>query len=250
MIKFYTVLPDNDHLGGARQATKVSIALQEIGEPFETIDLDRRKVVRPLDSPYRKINPNGRVPAIDDDGFILWEAAAILEYLVESRESARWLLPGDVKQRAQIRKWLIWESSTLTPDLITICALATTQEKDALAAPDVEAMVLAAGGASYLLIGGGPDLDNRAWNQASRMWDWDLRVLEEGLDDREFFGGTFSIADIALGVVVPIAFLTGMSVKRYPRLTRWIHRLAERESFRNTSSFMNHLEVAKAKGLL
>ena len=91
MIKFYTVLPDNDHLGGARQATKVSIALQEIGEPFETIDLDRRKVVRPLDSKYRKINPNGRVPAIDDDGFILWEAAAILAYLVESREKARWL---------------------------------------------------------------------------------------------------------------------------------------------------------------
>lgn len=249
MIKFYTVLPDNDHLGGARQATKVSIALQEIGEPFETIDLDRRKVVRPQDGWYRKINPNGRVPAIDDDGFVLYEAAAILEYLVESRESARWLLPGDVKERAQIRKWLIWESSTLTPDLITICALATTQEKDALATPDLEAMVLAAGGASYLLIGDG-DRDNRAWNQASWAWDWDLRVLEEGLGDREFFGGTFSIADIALGVVVPIAFLCGMSVKRYPRLTRWIHRLEERPSFRNTYSFMDHLKVAREKGLL
>ena len=249
MIKFYTVLPDNDHLGGARQATKVSIALQEIGEPFETIDLDRRKVVRPKDSWYREINPNGRVPAIDDDGFVLYEAAAILEYLVESRESAKWLFPaGDVKRRAITRKWLIWESSTLTPDLITICALATTQEKDALAAPDVEAMVLAAGGASYLCIGS--DRDNRAWNQASAMWDWDLRVLEQGLGDQEYFGGTFSIADIALGVVVPIAFLCNMSVKPYPKLTRWIRRLAERKSFRNTPSFVNHIEVAEERGLI
>lgn len=184
MIKFYTVLPDNDHLGGARQATKVSIALQEIGEPFETIDLDRRKVVRPKDSWYREINPNGRVPAIDDNGFVLWECAAILEYLVESRESARSLLPGDLKQRATIRKWMIWESSTLTPDLITICALATTQDPEALASPDLEAMVLAAGGASYLLIGG--NKDKPAWEQAARMWNWDLHVLEQGLGERIF----------------------------------------------------------------
>lgn len=248
MIKFYTILPDNDHLGGARQATKVSIALQEIGEPFETIDLDRRKAVRPQESWYRTINPNGRVPAIDDDGFILWEVAAILEYLVESRARARWLLPGDVRQRAEIRKWLIWESSTLTPDLITLCALATTQDPNGLATPDIEAMVLAAGGASYLLMGG--DSDHRAWDQATRMWDWDLHVLEEGLGEREYFGDTFSIADIALGVVVPIAFLTGMSVKRYPRLTRWIHRLTGRKSFQQTPSFVNHIEVATAKGLI
>src|ERR1700733_6649319 len=57
MIKFYTVSPDHDHLGGARQATKVSIALQEIGEPFETIDLNRRKVVRPKDSWFARSTP-------------------------------------------------------------------------------------------------------------------------------------------------------------------------------------------------
>jgi glutathione S-transferase len=248
MIKFYTVLPEHDHLGGARQATKVSIALQEIGEPFETIDLDRRKVVRPLDSNYRRINPNGRVPAIDDDGFILWEAAAILAYLVESRENARWLFSGDVKQRAVTRKWLIWESSTLTPDLITICALATTQEKDALASPDLEAMVLAAGGASYLCIGS--DRDNTAWNQATKMWAWDLHVMEEGLGDQEYFGGTFSIADIALGVVVPIGFLCGQSVKKFPRLARWIRRLAARPSFLNTPSFVDHIRVAEEQDLI
>jgi glutathione S-transferase len=248
MIKFYAVSPDHDHLGGARQATKVSIALQEIGEPFETIDLNRRKVVRPKDSGYREINPNGRVPAIDDNGFVLWECASILEYLVESRESARSLLPGDLKQRATIRKWLIWESSTLTPDLITVCALATTQDQEALASPDLEAMVLAAGVASYLLIGG--NRDKPAWEQAARMWNWDLHVLEQGLGEKEYFGDTFSIADIALGVVVPIAFLCGMSVKPFPGLSRWIRRLAARKSFQQTSSFMNHIEVATAKNLL
>ena len=65
-----------------------------------------------------------------------------------------------------------------------------------------------------------------------------------GFGREEYFGDTFSIADIALGVVVPIAFLCGMSVRPYPRPSRWIRRLAARKSFQQTSSFMNHLEVA------
>jgi glutathione S-transferase len=75
-------------------------------------------------------------------------------------------------------------------------------------------------------------------------------VLEQGLGEREYFGETFCIADIALGVVVPIAFLCGMSVKPFPKLSRWIRRLAQRKSFQQTSSFMNHIEVATAKNLL
>jgi glutathione S-transferase len=78
----------------------------------------------------------------------------------------------------------------------------------------------------------------------------DLHVLEQGLGEKEYFGDTFSIADIALGVVVPIAFLCGMLMKPFPGLSRWIRRLAARKSFQQTSSFMNHIEVATAKNLL
>ena len=82
------------------------------------------------------------------------------------------------------------------------------------------------------------------------MWAWDLHVMENGLGDQEYFGGTFSIADIALGVVVPIGFLCGQSVKKFPRLTRWIRRLAERPSFQNTPSFVDHIRIAEEQDLI
>ncbi|GAB4349202.1 MAG: glutathione S-transferase [Immundisolibacter sp.] len=251
MIKFYTILPDNDDIGGARQATKVSIMLQEIGEEFETVDLDRRGYVRPRNSEYRKINPNGRVPAIDDDGFILWEAGTILQYLAETRPAGRPLLPASGKLRYEILKWVMWDGSTLTPDLVIACPLKVTQQRESFVAADMDAMLLAAGCAPVLLMGNDADKDRAAWKQAVDMLQWDYHVMNEALEGKHYFGGdTFTIADIALGVVTPIAFLLGIDVKQHPNVRDWLLRLAERQSFQNTYSFMDHMNAAERDGLL
>ena len=251
MLKFYTILPDNDAIGGARQATKVSILLQEIGEEFETIDLDRRNYVRPRDSAYRKINPNGRVPAIDDDGFVLWEAGTILQYLAETRPAARHLLPPAGRQRFEILKWVMWDGSTLTPDLVIACPLLATLQPEAFVSADMEAMLLAAGCAPVLLMGQDRERDKAAWEQACNMLHWDYHVMDIALRGQRYFGGDeFSIADIALGVVSPIAFLLGIDLKRHANVRGWLRRLAERPSFRSTYSFMDHINAAERDGLL
>ncbi|RLA54174.1 MAG: hypothetical protein DRR42_02540 [Gammaproteobacteria bacterium] len=251
MIKFYTILPDNDDIGGARQATKVSIMLQEIGEEFETIDLDRRSFVRPRDSEYRKLNPNGRVPTIDDDGFVLWEAGTILQYLAETRPAARALLPASGRQRFEILKWISWDGSTMTPDLVIACPLKITQEANGFVGADMEAMLLAAGCAPVLLMGHDAEKDKAAWEQAVDMLQWDYHVLEMALKGKRYFGGDdFSIADIALGVVTPIAFLLGIDIKQHPNVRNWLLRVAERPSFQNTYSFMDHMAAAERDGLM
>ncbi len=250
MIKFYTILPDNDDLRGARQATKISILLQEIGETFETIDMDRRRQVRPRGSEYRKnINPNGRVPAIDDDGFVLWEVGAILNYIVNSRPQARALKPSDARGAARSDQWLYWEGTTLTPDLIAYLTLLVSRNAS-FVATDLEAMVLAAGGAPFLLVGANGEKDEIALTQAREMMNFDVGLIDQTLGSNDFILQDFSIADIALGVVTAIILMGDIDLRRYANVTRWLLRLAERPSFRNTSSFMDHIETGQRNGLL
>ena len=251
MIKFYTILPDNDDIGGARQATKISILLNEIGEAFETIDLDRKNYVRPRDSEYRKLNPNSRVPTIDDEGFVLWEAGAILTHIANTRPAARKFLPEDSRERARVMQWLFWEGTTLTPDMVTGCALVTTQQEEGFTAPDTEAMVLAAGGAPYLMFGGDKGKEKQAWDQAIDMLQWDMGIMNEGLQGRKYFGGEqMALADIALAVPGSVIFLLGQNIKQHSNVCDWFRRLAERESFQATPSFMAQIELATRDGLI
>ncbi len=63
---------------------------------------------------YLTINPNGRAPAIEHDGFVLWESNAIVEYFASLKPEAG-LLPQDTRGRVPIAKWLFWESAHWDP---------------------------------------------------------------------------------------------------------------------------------------
>jgi len=64
---------------------------------------------------YRKMFPEGLVPAIDDNGFYLWEGQAILTYLVEKYSPGHSLYPTDLKERAQVNRWLYFDNGSLFP---------------------------------------------------------------------------------------------------------------------------------------
>ena len=60
------------------------------------------------------LNPNKRMPVLEDDGFVLWESNAILHYLASKKpESGLW--PTDVKRQADVLRWLSWEAAHWTP---------------------------------------------------------------------------------------------------------------------------------------
>ena len=63
---------------------------------------------------YRAMNPNGLVPTIDDDGFVLTESNAIVRYLA-ARAGADALWPGDLRRRADVDRWMEWQSTEVTP---------------------------------------------------------------------------------------------------------------------------------------
>src|SRR4029077_15926953 len=56
---------------------------------------------------YLAVNPNGRLPAIEDDGFVLWESLAITLYLAKKHSVGR-LYPADLRDEAKTWQWSLW----------------------------------------------------------------------------------------------------------------------------------------------
>jgi len=86
---------------------------EEMGVQYERVDAGGTFGV--VNTPqYRNLNPNGLVPTIEDDGFVLWESNAIVRYLA-AKHSAGKLWPGDLKVRAEADKWMDWQNTTFWP---------------------------------------------------------------------------------------------------------------------------------------
>ena len=112
---------------GSPFAWKVWLVLEHKGIPYEfrLMSFDRGDTKSPE---FRAVNPRGKVPTILDDGFALWESAAIVEYL-EERYPQKPLLPGDAKTRATARRIAAEADSYLSPAVTRLFQL-TLYRKD------------------------------------------------------------------------------------------------------------------------
>ncbi len=99
---------------GRKNSSNVRKALwcaEEAGPEYRTVDAGGAFGL--VDEPaFRAMNPNGRVPVIEDDGFVLWESNAIVRYLA-ARYAPGDLYPQDPVRRADADKWMDWTTSTL-----------------------------------------------------------------------------------------------------------------------------------------
>lgn len=197
MLRLYHVLPRPGH-PGSHSALKVAVLLAELGLEHEVVDLDPECELRPADAPYRRLNPNGVTPALDDDGYVLWESSAILQYLCETRGPTP-LLPVEPRARGWVRQWLAWEGTTLTPALMALFMAQMGRGGDAGAAHARVNAVLA--------------------------------ILEAQLAGREYVADCYSIADMALGANVPALGGIGVEFAALPAIRAWLARLADRPAW-------------------
>lgn len=99
--------------GGARsRASIVQWYLEEISTPYEFVTLDMQAGEH-RQSDFLAINPMGKVPAIVDGDFKLWESGAILFYLAEKYGK----MPASLEQRSEIVQWILFANATLGPGL-------------------------------------------------------------------------------------------------------------------------------------
>ncbi len=92
---------------------KVLAGLDLMGASFELNHVDYFKGEQ-KNEPYTSLNPNASVPAMVDGDFVLWESNAIMQYAADKIGNEA-VYPRDLKVRADINRWLLWESSSWFP---------------------------------------------------------------------------------------------------------------------------------------
>lgn len=163
---------------------------------------------------YRAMNPNGTIPTIDDDGFVLWESIAIVAYL--ARKYAPQLCGGD-NAFARALRWMIWVNHAIDPATHTLI-LHMERYPPGKRSPE-------------------------AVEKAREEWVKRLAMLEAELSRSRWFGGeAFGIGDIPLGISVQRFLHFGLAHPPMPRVSDWMARLGEREGFRrHVAPRANHL---------
>jgi GST-like protein len=104
MLKFY--------FNGSPNPTKVALFLEEAGLPYEPISVDTRRGDQ-FSPAYLAINPNGKVPAIDDDGAVVFDSNAILLYLAE--KTGKFLPQNTNALRGELLSWLMFVATGVGP---------------------------------------------------------------------------------------------------------------------------------------
>jgi glutathione S-transferase len=186
-------------------ARRVHVALLEKDIPHEKIliDLPSREQKKPE---FLAMNPYGRVPAIEDDGFQLYESASILVYLEQTRPASP-LLPDSAQGKALVDMHLRLCDLQLVPH-----ARAIIFPKRFLPPERWDAQVI---------------------SQAKPEVEAHLKLLAETLQDREYLvGDRFSLADI--GYLPFLHFLPLMEVSVPPAVEAWSARLLARPSAQAT----------------
>ena len=157
---------------------------------------------------FLKVNPNGRIPVVDDDGVLVWESMACTLYLAERfKGDDRYLLAAQNNaEQAEILRWSFW--------VVTEC------EKDAL---------------TFLMHRVLMPVERRKpqlAEEALRHLNSPLRVLNQHLQNRCYLAGErFTVADICMASVM--AWIEGASefMAQYPQVREWLQRCLARPAF-------------------
>ena len=196
MIKLYTFpLSTNSR--------KVRIALLEKGLEFERVNIDLAK--REQKNPeYLKIHPFGQVPALDDEGFVVYDSTIINEYL-EDEYPYPALMPADSEGRARARLMEDFRDTRFNPPFVKLIYEMRKPEAER------DANILAAATAEI----------NQCFDR-----------IEKELHGKEYLAGSFSLADIAFMANFDLLERFQIPVdSKYANTTAWIARLKARPSF-------------------
>ncbi len=157
-------------------------------------------------SDYLANNPNGKIPTLIDDDFVLWESNVIVRYLSEEYGTSPWH-PGTTRERALAGQWMDWYLTTLHPFMtIIFWQLIRTSDEDR----------------DHLAI-------SSATDEAANLW----AILNDHLANNQYIlGSNLSMADVPLGCAAYRWFEMDVDRPDLVHLARWQRSLAERPAYR------------------
>lgn len=199
MIKFY---------GTSKSRSARSLwALEELGLKYEHLPTE---VPKAKSSEHLKINPNGHIPALDDDGVILWESMAINLYLAEKYGKGS-LWPASVEDHGRAYQWSFWGITELEGHFLTLLT------HKMFLPPDQR--------------------DEKKANDAAAALKTPLNILDAALKGRDYLlGSNFTIADLNVAGVLTFGTYVKFDHSATPALQAWLGKCHGRDAYKKLRS--------------
>ena len=177
--------------------------LEELALPYERVDAGMQYGV--VNTPeYRAMNPNGLVPTLDEDGFILWESHSIIRYL-SAKYGKGVLWPMDERTRAVANQWMDWAFSfqAVLRDVFWGLVRTPPEKRDMKMIAEKQA-------------------------KAGEM----MGMLDRALAGKHYVAGIFSMGDIPIGCHAQVWMRLPIERPKHPNLEGWFERLCARSAYK------------------
>ena len=184
--------------------------LEEIGQPYERKAINFREREHKSEA-YLEINPNGKVPALTDGDYIIWESMAINLYLAEKYKPS--LLGSSLDVKGKVYQWSIWAIAELQAPLIDIFIqmVFVPEEKR----------------------------DQTKIDDAMKKLPVLLGVLEKSLTNTKYLAGDeFTLADLNTLSVVSLCEHVKFELNDFPKILGWRKVISEREAYKRFAKIL------------
>lgn len=173
----------------------------ELGLPVENVQVHFSATAEAPD--LLAINPNARIPALDDNGFHLWESMAINIYLAKKYGAGRDFVPASLEEEALTNQWSFWAMTEIEKSLLVLLMHAL----------------------------GRPPADEATVAQHQQVLARPLKVLDNHLASRDWLlGDRFTVADLNVASVMSWMKLARFDLAPYPRVGAWLERCLGRRA--------------------
>ena len=193
-------------------AGRCYLVMEEIGLKYETAPLDMGN--KEHKSPaFLQLNPNGKVPCLVDEDFVIWESLAINHYLAERYKPE--LLGAGAKEKGLVQQWSVWALAELQPPLVDILIQMMFVPEDRR--------------------------DQNVIRKAQEKLPANLKVLDQALSGRTYLVGSHvTLADLNTASVINIAQALKQDIESYQNIMYWFNRMKERPSFAKFADLRKH----------
>jgi glutathione S-transferase len=182
---------------------RARIGLAETGAPFEKREINLL-AGQQKGADYRKVHPLGRVPALDDDGFVIWESGAILLYLADKFPDAG-LIPKSLAGRGAAYQWLTFGETNIHAFM---------------------------GPMGFQMLRKSPETrDQSILDRGQKRMPEVLASLDAQLTGKEYILGDFSVADPACAPWLDLAPNLGLDLAPHGNVVAWLERMQARPSW-------------------
>jgi glutathione S-transferase len=176
-------------------------ALEELGVKYDHVPVEVAKAKSPE---HLKLNPNGHIPVLEDNGHVVWESMAINLYLAEKYGKAP-IWPATAEGHADCIKWSFFGMTEVEPHLMTLL---------------VQRLFLPA-----------DQRDEKVAEKATEALKAPLKVLDDHLKNHEYLlGKDFTIADLNVAAVLSFAQLAKVDLSPTPHTQAWLQKCLGREA--------------------